>query len=88
MKMNLALGISLLLISQSAYSQSSVDVYPTKPLKNIVGFAAGGPTDIVARAVAEYIGRDLGQAVVVENKPGANTIIAAELVIRSPINLR
>jgi len=62
------------------HSQPSTGVYPNKSLKNIVGFAAGGPTDIVARSIAEYLGRDLGQAVVVENKPGANTIIAAELV--------
>ena len=80
MKIISTLCISILLMSQSVHSQPSTGVYPNKPLKNIVGFAAGGPTDIVARSIAEYLGRDLGQAVVVENKPGANTIIAAELV--------
>lgn len=80
MKKNLMFGIFLLLISHSVLSQSSADTYPVRPVKNIVGFAAGGPTDIVARSVAEYLGKDLGQAIVVENKPGANTIIAAELV--------
>jgi tripartite-type tricarboxylate transporter receptor subunit TctC len=46
--------------------------------------AAGGPTDVVARAFAEYASRELGQPVVVENKPGANTILAAEAVAAAP----
>lgn len=83
MQMKLTLGLSILLMSQTVYAQSSVEAYPTKPIKNIVGFAAGGPTDIVARSIAEFVGRDLGQAVVVENKPGANTIIAADIVAQA-----
>ncbi len=84
MKINILLATFILASSQVAHSQSSTDSYPTKPIKNIVGFAAGGPTDIVARSIAEYLGKNLGQAIVVENKPGANTIIAAELVANAP----
>lgn len=72
--------ITLLISYQTAFSQSTTNPYPTRVIKNIVGFAAGGPTDIVARSVAEFLARDLRQTVVVENKPGANTIIAADIV--------
>lgn len=58
--------------------------WPTKPIRIVVGFSAGGPTDIVARAFAEQASRTLGQPVVVENKPGANTILAAEAVAAAP----
>lgn len=54
--------------------------YPNKPIRLVVGFPAGGPTDVVARAFGEFAARSLGQPVVVDNKPGANTILAAEAV--------
>ena len=57
--------------------------WPTKPLKLVVPYAAGGSTDQLARAVAENLGRALGQAVVGENKPGGNTIIGAEMVAKA-----
>jgi tripartite-type tricarboxylate transporter receptor subunit TctC len=56
----------------------------TKVTKLIVGFPPGGPVDIVARIIAEPMGRDMGQSVIVENKPGGNTFIAAEMLARSP----
>jgi len=58
--------------------------YPTRPIRLVVGFSAGGPTDVVARAFADVAGRALGQPVVVDNKPGANTILAAEAVAAAP----
>src|SRR5258708_2023026 len=57
--------------------------YPAKPVKILVGFAAGGPTDVIARLVAQDMTGSLGQSFVVENRPGANAIIAAEAVARS-----
>ena len=57
--------------------------YPNKPVKFIVGFGAGGPTDVIARIVAQDLTTQMGQAFLVENRPGANAIIATELVARS-----
>jgi Uncharacterized protein conserved in bacteria len=57
--------------------------YPTRPIKLVVPYAAGGPTDVLGRLVGEYIGRDLKQAVIVENKAGAQGAIGAEAVARS-----
>src|SRR4051812_45362802 len=57
--------------------------YPAKPVKVLVGFAAGGPTDVIARIVAQDMTASLGQSFIVENRPGANAIIATEAVARS-----
>jgi tripartite-type tricarboxylate transporter receptor subunit TctC len=57
--------------------------YPTRPIKLVVPYAAGGPTDVLGRLVGEYLGRDLKQPVIVENKAGAQGAIAAESVARS-----
>ena len=57
--------------------------YPTRPIKLVVPYAAGGPTDVLGRLVGEYLGRDLKQAVIVENKAGAQGAIGAEIVARS-----
>ena len=54
--------------------------YPIRPIKLIVPYPAGGPTDVLGRMVAEYLGRDLKQSVVVENKGGAQGAIGAEAV--------
>jgi len=58
--------------------------YPDKPIRIIVGYAAGGGNDIIVRVMQPEMQKGLGQPVVVENKPGAQSIIAAELVARSP----
>jgi len=57
--------------------------YPNRPVKILVGFAAGGPTDVIARVVAQDLTASLGQSFIVENRPGANAIIATEVVAHS-----
>ena len=57
--------------------------YPTRPIKLMVPFTPGGGTDLLARIVAQKMSEGLGQAIVVDNKPGANTLIATEALVRS-----
>ena len=59
-------------------------VFPSRPIKLIVGFAPGGAVDIIARAVGQQMGTTLGQTVIVENRPGAGTNIAMRALIESP----
>ena len=58
--------------------------YPSKPIRLVIGFAPGGAADSVARAMSDAFGKALGQTVVVENKPGNGSSIAAEFVAKSP----
>ena len=58
--------------------------YPTKPVRIVVGFVAGGPSDLVARMVAQGLSERMGQQFIVENRPGATGIIGAEVVAKSP----
>jgi tripartite-type tricarboxylate transporter receptor subunit TctC len=58
--------------------------YPSKPIRLVVGFAPGGAADTVARAVGDQLGRILGQPIVIENRAGAGSSIAAENVAKSP----
>lgn len=62
---------------------ASAQSFPSKPIKIVVPFPPGGPVDGLARALGRELGDSLGQPVIVENKPGANTIIAADQVARS-----
>ena len=57
--------------------------YPAKPIRMVVPFAAGGPTDVYARAVGQELGRLLGQPLVVDNKPGAGGNLGADMVAKS-----
>src|ERR1043166_571834 len=77
--LRIALAILLTLAAGTASAQ-----YPTRPVRLIVGFAAGGPTDILTRHMARYLTDRLGQQFVVENKPGATGNIATEYVISQP----
>src|SRR5688572_13161590 len=58
--------------------------YPSKPIRIIVGYSAGGGNDIIVRVMAPELQKGLGQPVLVENKPGAQSIIAAEFVAKAP----
>ncbi|MET3444571.1 tripartite-type tricarboxylate transporter receptor subunit TctC [Variovorax paradoxus] len=68
--------------AMAAHAQAPA--WPAKPVRVLVGFSAGGPTDVVARAFADHASRALGQPFVVDNKPGANTILAAEAAVAAP----
>ncbi|WP_418315530.1 Bug family tripartite tricarboxylate transporter substrate binding protein [Piscinibacter sakaiensis] len=75
--------ISLLFTAALAAPVAAQD-FPNKPVKFVVGYSAGGPTDVIARLIGQDIGPALGQTVVVENKAGANGNIATEDVARAP----
>ncbi len=80
-KIAAALAASAALVAVStAFAQS----YPSRPVKIIVPYTAGGSSDFTARLLAEKLGPLLGGQVLVENKPGGNTLIATEFVVKSP----
>jgi len=70
-------------IAALAGAAASAQDYPAKPVRLVVGFAAGGPTDVIARVIAQDMAMSLGQGVVVENKTGANALIATQEVKRA-----
>ncbi|MFY9602203.1 MAG: tripartite tricarboxylate transporter substrate-binding protein, partial [Pseudolabrys sp.] len=63
---------------------ANADDYPSRPVKIIVPFGAGGPTDVYARAIGEELRKSLHQPFVMENRPGAGTTIGTEVVAKSP----
>jgi tripartite-type tricarboxylate transporter receptor subunit TctC len=75
----LAAFLALLLSIACAHAQS----WPTKPVKIIVPFPAGGPTDVMTRALADKLSHAFGQPVIVDNKPGAGGTIGSDLVAKS-----
>jgi len=79
--LGLAAGaIALPAISHIANAQA----YPVRPVRIIVGVAAGGATDIVGRLIGQWLSERLGQQFVIENRPGAGTTIGTEVVVRAP----
>ena len=62
---------------------AGAQIYPTRPIRLVVGFAPGGGNDIVGRLIGQWLSEHLGQPIVVENRPGASTNIATESVVRS-----
>jgi tripartite-type tricarboxylate transporter receptor subunit TctC len=77
---DISTGIGIIAASDLAWAQS----YPARPVRIVVGFTAGGAFDIVARLLAQWLGDQLHQPFIVENRPGASTNIATEAVIRAP----
>jgi tripartite-type tricarboxylate transporter receptor subunit TctC len=75
----LCTAAALAAFSATAYAQS----YPSKPIRMVVPFAAGGPTDVYARSVGQELSRILGQPVIVDNKPGAGGNLGADFVAKS-----
>lgn len=78
-----ALCSALALVALAALP-APVPGYPAKPIRIIVPFAAGGPNDILARAVGRKLAESLGQPVVVDNRPGGGTVIGTEAAARAP----
>ena len=74
------LGIALALASGAALAQA----WPAKPIRMIVPYTPGGFTDTMARGVGEPLGRALGTTIIFENKPGANSIVGADIVAKAP----
>ena len=68
----------------AAARSASAQAYPTRPVRIVVGFAAGGSTDIGARVIGQWLHERLGQPFVIENRPGAGTNVATESVVRAP----
>jgi tripartite-type tricarboxylate transporter receptor subunit TctC len=74
------LGALLLVLAVPAIAQP----YPNRPIRIIIGFAPGGPTDVLVRVVAQDMSVSLGQGVAVENRAGANSLIGTQAVARAP----
>src|SRR6478736_4317990 len=70
----------LLLVPMLAWAQT----YPTKPVRMVIGFPAGGPADIFGRSLAQGMSADLGQPVIVENIPGVGGVLGVERGVKSP----
>jgi tripartite-type tricarboxylate transporter receptor subunit TctC len=78
------LSLAAIAVSMSFSPSAQAQPFPSKPLRIVVPFPAGGTTDVLARAVAQKLTETLGQPVVVDNRPGAGGNIGAELVAKSP----
>jgi tripartite-type tricarboxylate transporter receptor subunit TctC len=77
--------VTLLCFTMVATSATTLlaQSYPTKPVRLVVPFAAGGPSDFAARTISEKLSKRLGQAFVIENKPGADGLIAVQTVLNA-----
>jgi tripartite-type tricarboxylate transporter receptor subunit TctC len=82
--LDLLLGLALAAGLPAIESAAQTAKYPDRPIKMMVGFTAGGGTDVVARILAQKMSESIGQTVFVENRPGASGLLAVEAVAKSP----
>src|SRR5262245_11425004 len=68
----------------AAARRAGAQAYPARPVRLVVGFAAGSTTDIVARLIGQWLSERFGQQIIVENRPGAASNIATEAVVKAP----
>jgi tripartite-type tricarboxylate transporter receptor subunit TctC len=80
----LSIAVFVLLSASVAAAQERPDGFPSRAIRIIVPFPAGGPSDVLARVVGRKLTEAWGQSVVVENRPGANTVIGAQIVAKAP----
>ena len=78
------LSLCVALVCAVCAGQALAQAYPARPIRMFVPFTPGGGTDILARIVARRMSENMGQQIVVENRPGANTIVATEALVTSP----
>jgi tripartite-type tricarboxylate transporter receptor subunit TctC len=76
-------GVAALAFGLALLGAAQAQPFPSKPVRIVVGFATGGPTDVIARLLAQHMSTSMGQSVFVENKTGANALIATEEVARA-----
>jgi tripartite-type tricarboxylate transporter receptor subunit TctC len=72
-----------LLFAMLGVTAAAAQTYPSRPIRLVVPFAAGGPADFLGRVIGQKLGETLGQQIVVDNRPGANTILGAQAVARA-----
>ena len=77
-------ALAALIAASACLTNAHAQPYPNKPIKAIVPFAAGSATDQIGRAFAEKMAATLGQAIVIDNRPGANGMLGADIVAKSP----
>ena len=80
----IAIGLTLAAALGAAHAQDTAANFPNRPIRIVVPFPAGGPTDVNMRIIGQKLSENLGQSVVIENRPGANTGIGAQMVAKSP----
>lgn len=77
------INILLMILAVCVTNVAAAEAWPNRPIKFVVGFGPGGANDLVARAVAEGVSKQLGQPVIVENKPGAGSVVGGDYVAKS-----
>lgn len=83
-----ALGAASTIFATLFTPTAALADYPDRPVKVVVPYAPGGATDVVARIFADQLDKQLNQRFLVENKPGANAVIGADFVAKSPMVTR